>query len=217
MKIGAISVTDASKVDEIPRVIRAREGRFLTCYEDGLLSSSDLRGRVSVTFVIGLDGTIGAVSAGGDLPDSTVVGCVAQGFYGLTFAPPKKVVKVSVPLQFNTSASPAFTLGGKDFEKATIEDLHAAVVEAGITLHTQSVPPDGGGLTMMYGSLGDRELTLAFSSQEPSKSDGLSIHFRRKGVALHRGNVVLGVAVEEDKSPFDRARALLRALVKTRA
>jgi hypothetical protein len=85
--------------DVIQRVVRQNFGRFRNCYEGGLRSNPNLEGRVTARFVIGRDGAVSNVSAGGDLPDATVRSCVASAFYGLSFpAPDSGIVTVSYPI-----------------------------------------------------------------------------------------------------------------------
>jgi hypothetical protein len=65
----------------------------------GLRSNPNLEGRVTARFVIGRDGAVSNVSAGGDLPDAQVTSCVASAFYGLSFPSPENgIVTVSYPI-----------------------------------------------------------------------------------------------------------------------
>jgi hypothetical protein len=85
--------------DVIQRIVRQNFGRFRNCYEMGLRTNPNLEGRVTARFVIGRDGAVSNVSAGGDLPDASVKSCVASAFYGLSFpAPDGGVVTVSYPI-----------------------------------------------------------------------------------------------------------------------
>ncbi|HYP88257.1 MAG TPA: AgmX/PglI C-terminal domain-containing protein, partial [Polyangiaceae bacterium] len=74
--------------DVVQRIVRQNFGRFRNCYEMGLRTNPNLTGRVVARFVIGRDGAVSNVSAGGDLPDSQVRSCVASAFYGLSFPSP---------------------------------------------------------------------------------------------------------------------------------
>ncbi len=52
-----------------------------------------------MSFLIGRDGTVKTASGGGDMPDSGVVSCVTQAFYGLSFPQPKGgTVRVTYPI-----------------------------------------------------------------------------------------------------------------------
>jgi hypothetical protein len=85
--------------DVIQRIVRQNFGRFRNCYESGLRTNPNLAGRVVARFVIGRDGAVSNVSAGGDLADSSVRSCVASAFYGLSFpAPDAGIVTVSYPI-----------------------------------------------------------------------------------------------------------------------
>jgi hypothetical protein len=81
--------------------VRQNFGRFRGCYETALRGNPSLQGRVSVSFSIGRDGSVGSASASGDLPDGGVMSCVAKQFYGLSFpAPEGGIVTVTYPIMF---------------------------------------------------------------------------------------------------------------------
>jgi hypothetical protein len=63
----------------------------------------NLTGRVTARFVISREGSVSNVQNGGsDIPDSGVVSCVVQAFYGLSFpAPDNGIVSVSYPIMFS--------------------------------------------------------------------------------------------------------------------
>jgi hypothetical protein len=89
--------------EKIQHIVREQFGRFRLCYEKGLASNSELRGRVTVKFVIDTDGTVAKVADGGsDLPDPNVVSCVVKGFGALRFPPPNGgPVTVVYPIMFD--------------------------------------------------------------------------------------------------------------------
>jgi len=86
----------------IQRIVRQNYGRFRMCYEQGLSRNPNLQGRVQVRFVIGRDGSVSNAQQGGsDLPDSGVVGCVVNAYYGLSFPQPEGgIVTVAYPIMF---------------------------------------------------------------------------------------------------------------------
>ncbi len=92
----------------IQRVVRQRYGRFRLCYESGLKTNPDLRGRVTVHFLIdGKGQTKGpAVVAGKTtLPDNKVATCVANAFRRLSFPQPEQgTVTVSYPIIFSPAS-----------------------------------------------------------------------------------------------------------------
>jgi hypothetical protein len=90
----------------IQRIVRQNFGRFRLCYENGLRGNPNLAGRVGVRFVIGRDGAVSNVGNGGsDLPDASVVSCVARAFYGLSFPQPENgIVTVTYPIVFTPGA-----------------------------------------------------------------------------------------------------------------
>jgi hypothetical protein len=102
VRIGVGVVSGRLPPEVIQRIVRQNFGRFRLCYENGLRTSPNLQGRVSVRFVIGRDGAVSNVGNGGsDLPDANVVSCVTRAFYGLSFPPPDSgIVTVTYPIVF---------------------------------------------------------------------------------------------------------------------
>ncbi len=85
----------------VQRVVRTNFGRFRLCYQAALKDKPNLKGKVTVRFVISRDGTVSSTSAGGDIPDEGVISCVARAFYSLTFPKPEGgIVTVSYPIVF---------------------------------------------------------------------------------------------------------------------
>jgi len=101
--VGVTNVSGTLPAEIVQRIVRQNYGRFRMCYETGLRSNPNLTGRVTARFVIGRDGAVSNVANGGsDLPDSGVVSCVVQAFYGLSFpAPDNGIVRVSYPIMFS--------------------------------------------------------------------------------------------------------------------
>ena len=83
--------------------MRQNFGRFRMCYEQGLVRNPNLQGRVTTRFIIDNRGAVShAQSAGSDLPDAAVTGCVVRAFYGLSFPSPESgIVRVTYPLVFS--------------------------------------------------------------------------------------------------------------------
>jgi hypothetical protein len=99
---GGTTVSGRLPPEVIQRIVRQNYGRFRMCYEQGLSRNPNLEGRVHVRFVIGRDGSVSNVQSGGsDLPDSGVVGCVVNAYYGLSFPQPEGgIVTVAYPIMF---------------------------------------------------------------------------------------------------------------------
>jgi hypothetical protein len=100
VRVGVTTTTGHLPGEVIQRIVRQNFGRFRNCYEMGLRSNPNLEGRVTARFVIGSDGAVSNVSAGGDLPDAQVRSCVASAFYGLSFPTPQGggIVTVTYPI-----------------------------------------------------------------------------------------------------------------------
>lgn len=103
VRMGATQVNGRLPAEVIQRIVRQNFGRFRMCYEQGLSRNPNLEGRVGVRFVIGRDGAVSNVGNGGsDIPDSAVVSCVVQAFYGLSFPQPEGgIVTVTYPIMFS--------------------------------------------------------------------------------------------------------------------
>ena len=103
VRMGASTVTGALPPEVIARIVRQNFGRFRLCYENGLNNNPNLQGRVSMRFVIGAEGSVSSVAnAGSDLPDPTVIACVAKSFKNLSFPQPDSgVVTVVFPIRFS--------------------------------------------------------------------------------------------------------------------
>ena len=102
VRMGATSVSGRLPPEVIQRIVRQNFGRFRLCYENALRSNPNLQGTVSVSFVIGVDGSVSSVGGGGSLPDSGAVSCVIRSFGGLSFPQPEGgVVKVTYPIAFS--------------------------------------------------------------------------------------------------------------------
>jgi hypothetical protein len=103
VRLGA--TTDGGRLPPkvIQRIVRQHYGRFRLCYEQGLRNNPNLRGRFSVRFIIGRDGSVSNVgNAGSDLPDPGVVQCVTRAYYGLSFPQPEGgIVTVVYPIMFS--------------------------------------------------------------------------------------------------------------------
>ena len=102
VRMGATTVSGKLPPEVIQRIVRQNFGRFRLCYENGLRNSPNLLGQVTVSFVIGKDGSVSNVSAKTDMSDASVSSCVSKAFYGLTFPTPEGgVVKVTYPITFS--------------------------------------------------------------------------------------------------------------------
>lgn len=108
VRMGATSVSGRLPPEVIQRIVRQNFGRFRLCYENGLRSDPNLRGRVTAKFVIGKDGHVSSVTDGGsDMPDGATVSCVLRAFQSLVFPAPEGggVVVVAYPLKFEPGDS----------------------------------------------------------------------------------------------------------------
>ena len=76
--------------EKIQAVVRAGFGSMRKCYEAGLRASPNLSGRVTIKFVINMEGDVqSAADEGSDYTDVTVIQCVAEAFKRLHFPKPE--------------------------------------------------------------------------------------------------------------------------------
>ena len=112
VRMGATSVSGRLDPREIQRVVRERFPDIRACYEGGLRTNANLRGRVAVRFVVGRDGEVYDLGNGGsDLPDDWVLVCVMKVFQRLKFPPPawdghRGIATVVYPIFFSPAATP---------------------------------------------------------------------------------------------------------------
>jgi tetratricopeptide (TPR) repeat protein len=75
--------------DVIHARIRAERPAFDACYEAAVAKNSTLRGKVTISFVVGADGSVTETSdAGSELRDPEMIGCVARVLRAMKFEPP---------------------------------------------------------------------------------------------------------------------------------
>ena len=110
-KPGGSEAEDASEAepsgeiepDVVDSVVHGNFQHFRLCYEDGLYDNPQLAGRVSVRFIVQIDGSVVEVSvADTDFPP-TVTDCIAHGFYKLRFPAQESDAQVVYPIYFSAS------------------------------------------------------------------------------------------------------------------
>jgi len=89
--------------ERIQEVVRKAYGGFRKCYEAGLGRNAKLEGRVSVKFVIDVDGTVrDNIPDSPTLPDAEVVHCIVADFATLRFPKPSGgIVTVVYPIMLS--------------------------------------------------------------------------------------------------------------------
>ena len=89
--------------ETIQAIVRGNFDEMRRCYENGLRPSPNLQGRLTIKFVIDVEGKVtSAVDAGSDLPDREVIQCVADEFKRLRFPKPEGgSVTVVYPIIFS--------------------------------------------------------------------------------------------------------------------
>ena len=102
LRQGATQVNGRLPPEVIQHIVRQSFGRFRLCYENGLRTSPELSGRVTVKFVIDRSGAVSTAADGGsDLPDPKVIDCIVRGFGSLAFPKPEgSIVTVVYPIIF---------------------------------------------------------------------------------------------------------------------
>jgi outer membrane biosynthesis protein TonB len=89
-------------MNQIAAVINKNKGQIIYCYEKGLQTAPDLRGRVAMQFVIGGNGRITSLRVAQSSLDSDMVeNCMAQKMRGWKFPQPVGKVEVDVFYPFD--------------------------------------------------------------------------------------------------------------------
>lgn len=109
-KLGSVTVSQppdakgSRSIDpsQIQAVVRPQYGRFRLCYEQGLHGCPNLEGRITVRFVIGLDGrVVKARPAESDISDAEVVHCVIRAVKSFVFRKGEGPLTVQYPIMFS--------------------------------------------------------------------------------------------------------------------
>jgi len=103
VKPGGAKVHGSLDKDIIRRIVRAHLGRVRHCYEKALASDASLAGKVTVSFVIGADGSVTSASVkDSTLASESVESCVLKAVERMSFPKPigGGVVAVSYPFVF---------------------------------------------------------------------------------------------------------------------
>lgn len=89
-------------VEDVTKSVNASMDRIASCYYRGLQSNPNLNGRVTVDVEVGKLGTIISAAAAGDLPDSSVIGCITRvTAKRVVFSPaPTKLTHIGIVLYF---------------------------------------------------------------------------------------------------------------------
>ncbi len=215
VRVGATSVSGRLPPEVIQRIVRQNFGRFRLCYENGLRKDPNLTGKVSVSFVIGRDGSVGTVSSGPNtLPDAGVVACVTKAFYGLSFPEPEGgVVKVTYPIVFSPGqASSTWRVGGKTLEELTVAELEKALRELGCSDLDRKVAA-GSKATTITGKYQGGAFTITFvplSAEPDALSKDARARLKQESSFLEQGGFFLAV----ERGEPARDEELFKQLVK---
>jgi TonB family protein len=95
---GAIEVGAGIDKDIVRKVVKDNTQKLQYCYEKTLLANPGIEGKVTATFTIGTDGSVGDVKTAGVHPD--VEACVADAVKAFRFPPSQAKVEVSYPFTF---------------------------------------------------------------------------------------------------------------------
>jgi len=87
---------------DVQRVMRQHYGQFRVCYESSLCCCPNLEARVTVSFVIDIDGRVKqSTLVSSDASSSALGECVVRAYLGIQFPPPEGgTVTVVYPIMF---------------------------------------------------------------------------------------------------------------------
>ena len=99
---GEVETTGDLDKEVIRHHVASATEQYKRCYEKELLANPDVQGVVTVSFVIGADGSVSTADASG--LGAPMDECIADVFRGLVFPKPTGggVVNVRYPLHFNS-------------------------------------------------------------------------------------------------------------------
>lgn len=202
-------VTGSYPPEIVRRIVRASLAPVRYCYEKGLVKNPALSGKVTVQFVIGLDGAVVSAQSTSTLAEPDVESCVVAVFRRMAFPKPDAgLVQVNYPLLFRPGSAP--TLAGKTLEDATGAEVEKALRDAGCS-DVGAVSTPAKGTWVVTAKRDGRPFTVTLRSKEaPPLTDAETARLAASG-AIHRSGPVTLVV---DGPDGDAANALLREVVK---
>lgn len=101
---GAATISGRLDPSVVHRVVRTRMPRLEACYAQGLARMPEIRGRLTLRFVIGASGELSNIDVSDAGPfDAAMKTCAASALSGLSFPKPASgIVTVQYPFQFDT-------------------------------------------------------------------------------------------------------------------
>ena len=101
---GAATISGRLDPSVVHRVVRTRKPRLEACYVQGLARMPEVRGRLTLRFVIGASGELSNVEVSDAGPfDAGMKACATSALSGLSFPKPASgLVTVQYPFQFDT-------------------------------------------------------------------------------------------------------------------
>lgn len=216
-------ITSGLPVEVVTRIVRQQHGRYRKCFGDARKADAKVGGgKLSFEFMIEKGGaTSGLKESGSTLKNEKLSTCVSEVMKALTFPAPEdnKPAKVDVGLAFEPMHA---TVNGKDVAEATVDDVKAALKDAGWTDITATPPKDAATPIVITAKNGDRKLTLTFvpakrGEKDPTVADDAKKKLLDTGAVFDDGAFV--AVVVEGASGADRKAAseLLSKILKAEA
>ena len=103
LKIGSGRTAGFCRKADIANVVRRRSGSIRACYEQRLQVNGNLRGKLTVRWTIGLQGTVtSATAVSNSVEDAAMTGCILRNVRRMRFPKPEGgICKVQWPFVFN--------------------------------------------------------------------------------------------------------------------
>jgi hypothetical protein len=186
VRMGATRVSGRLPPEVVQRIVRQNFGRFRACYQQALLASPNLAGRVTIRFVIATNGsTKGATVLSSDLENAAMESCVAAAFEGLSFPMPEGgVVTVTYPLSFspNGTEPPPTAMGRADVTSRGLRPSFKPDAKPVVAEYTGTF-----GSVMDHIRSGRSQAALAVASRWRAESPGDVLALLALGEALEAG------------------------------
>lgn len=219
MKVPTAKVEGSTSPDAITRVLRQSAPALRKCYEDAKKDNAKLGGgTVNVEFTIDGKGAVKTPKeSGSTLKDTKVASCVTGEIGKLTFAAAAdgKDVKVTETLSFDPMKT---TINGKAIGDATVDDVKAALKDAGFTDIVVTPPKEGKSPVVITAKKGDKKVSITFApaklgEKDKPLDDAAKTKLVADGVVVDDG-LFLAIVIENDKKAADE---LLASLLKVEA
>ncbi|MFO0613577.1 MAG: AgmX/PglI C-terminal domain-containing protein [Polyangiaceae bacterium] len=201
LKTSDLKIDGGLPPEVVQRIVRQQYGKFRACYDDAKKADPKLgAGTIGVEFTIEKSGSVsGAKEAGSTLKDAKLGACFVDVYSKLSFPAPEgnKTAKVTVPALMTPMHA---TVNGKDAADVTVDDVKAALKDAGYTDIVVTPPKGAATPVVITAKSGAAKITITFvpakrGEKDPTVSDEEKAKLAASGIVFDDG-MYLAVVVE---------------------